>query len=146
MDQDATWYGDRPRPMPHCARLGPSSASPKGSTAPIFGPCLLCSNGWMDQGAALYGGRPRPRPHRARRERIPLPKRGHSPRFSVHVCCVQTAGYIKMPLGTMVGLGTGNIVLDADPAPPKGAEAPKISAMSVVTKRLDGSGCHLVRR
>jgi len=25
MDQDATWYGDRPRPMPHCVRWGPSS-------------------------------------------------------------------------------------------------------------------------
>jgi len=24
MDQDATWYGGRPRPRPHCARRGPS--------------------------------------------------------------------------------------------------------------------------
>jgi len=38
----------------------------------------------------------------------PLPKKGHSPQFSSHVCCGQTAGWIKMPLGTMVGLGPGN--------------------------------------
>ena len=34
-----------------------------------------------------------------------------APQFSVHVCCGQTAGWIKMPLGTMVGLGPGNIVI-----------------------------------
>ena len=36
----------------------------------------------------------------------PLPqKRGeHSPEFSVHVYCGQTAGWIKIPLGMEVGL------------------------------------------
>ena len=54
---------------------------------------------------------------------LPLPK-GHSPQFSVHVCCGQTAVWIKMPLGTEVGLGPGDFVLDKDPAPlpKKGAE------------------------
>ena len=34
-----------------------------------------------------------------------------------------------MPLGTMVGLGPGNIVLDADPAPSPGPQGtPQISA------------------
>jgi len=47
----------------------------------------------------------------------PLPK-GHSPQFSAHVCCGQTAGRIKMPIGREVGLGYGRIVLDGDPAPP----------------------------
>jgi len=44
------------------------------------------------------------------------PKRGHSPPyFSAHVYCGQTAGWIKMPpLVRKVGLGSGNIVLDAD--------------------------------
>ena len=28
MDQDATWYGDRSRPRPHCVRWGPSSTLP----------------------------------------------------------------------------------------------------------------------
>jgi len=65
MDQDATWYGGRPRPRPHCARWGPSFPSPKGGTAPspIFGPCLLLPNGWTDQYATWYEGRPWPRPH-----------------------------------------------------------------------------------
>jgi len=30
MDPDSTWYGGRPRPMPHCARWGPSSPQREG--------------------------------------------------------------------------------------------------------------------
>jgi len=33
-------------------------------------------------------------------------------------------GWIKMPLGTEIGLSPGHIVLDGDPAPPKGAQQP----------------------
>ena len=33
------------------------------------------------------------------------------------VYCGQMVGWIKMPLGTEVGLGPGGIVLDGDPAP-----------------------------
>jgi len=41
MDEDATWYGSRTRPRPHCIRRGPSSAR-KGQSSPhLFGPCLL---------------------------------------------------------------------------------------------------------
>jgi len=54
MDQDATWYGGRPRPRPHCVRWGPSS-SQKGHSPPNFGACLLWSNGWMDEDATWYG-------------------------------------------------------------------------------------------
>ena len=44
-----------------------------------------------------------------------------------------------MPLGTEVGLGPGDIVLDGEPAPPKrGTQAPNFRPMSVVAKRLDG--------
>ena len=42
MDEDAAWYGSRPRPKQHCTRRGPSSR--EGGTAappPLFGPCLL---------------------------------------------------------------------------------------------------------
>jgi len=39
------------------------------------------------------------------------------PQFSAHVYCGQTAGWIKMPLNMEVGLGSGHIVLDVDPAP-----------------------------
>ena len=41
MDQDATWYGGRPWPRPHCVRLGPSFPFPKGAQPPIFGPCVF---------------------------------------------------------------------------------------------------------
>ena len=37
--------------------------------------------------------------------------------FVTLVYCGQTAGWIKMPLGTEVGLGRGDIVLHGDPAP-----------------------------
>jgi len=50
----------------------------------------------------------------------PLPIRGQifPPQFSTHVYCGQTAGWIKMPLGMEVGLGSSGIVLNRDPAPP----------------------------
>jgi len=36
-------------------------------------------------------------------------------------------GWIKMPLGTEVGLGPGHFVLDGDPTPPlKGAQQPTL--------------------
>jgi len=41
MDEDATWYGSRPRPSPHCIRWGPSCPR-KGHSSPLFfGPFLL---------------------------------------------------------------------------------------------------------
>jgi len=40
------------------------------------------------------------------------------------VYCDQTVGWIKMKLGMELGLGPGHIVLDGDPAPPKGAQPP----------------------
>jgi len=49
---------------------------------------------------------------------LPLPKKGATTQVSAHACCGQTAGWIKMPLGTEVGLGPHDIVLDGDPAPP----------------------------
>jgi len=36
MDQDATWYGSRPRPWPYCIRWEPSSPSEKDTVAPSF--------------------------------------------------------------------------------------------------------------
>jgi len=42
MDEDATWYGSRPRQRPHCIRRGPRCPQ-KGhsSPPPSFRPCLL---------------------------------------------------------------------------------------------------------
>jgi len=53
--------------VPHCARLGHSSPSPKRDRPQIFGPCLLWPNGWMDSDATWYRSRPRPRPRCIRR-------------------------------------------------------------------------------
>ena len=61
--------------------------------------------------------------------------------------CGQTAGWIKIPLGTEEGLSLGDIVLDGDSAPHvKGHSSPlHFWPMFIVAKRLDGSRYHLVR-
>jgi len=58
------------------------------------------------------------------------PKRGTAgPHFSAHVYCSQTAGWIKIPLGTEVGLVPSDTVLDRDPSPHgKGHSIPHFSA------------------
>jgi len=54
----------------------------------------------------------------------PSLKRGGASQFSAHVCCGQTAAWIKMPLGTEVDLGQGHIVLDGVPAVRERGTAP----------------------
>jgi len=83
----------------------------------------------------------------------PPPQKGvepHTPKFSAHLCCGQTAGWIKMPLGMEVGLDPSDIVLDRDPAPPHpkrgDSPPPNFRSMSIVAKRLCVSEYHLVRR
>ena len=81
----------------------------------------------------------------------PLLKKGAEPppQFSAHVHCGQTAGWIKIALGTEAGLGPGHIVLDGDPTSlfKNGAKlSPMFRPMSFVAKWLDGSRCRLVRR
>jgi len=56
------------------------------------------------------------------------------------------SGLINMPLGMEVGRGSGDIVLDGDPALHRRGTAPTFRPMSIVAKLLDGSKCHLVRR
>jgi len=48
---------------------------------------------------------------------LPLSQKGAE--ILAHVYCNQTAGWIKMALGTEVSLGPGDIVLDGKPGPPK---------------------------
>ena len=44
------------------------------------------------------------------------------PNFSAHVYYGQTAGWIRMPLGTQVSISPGDILLDGDLAPSYGKE------------------------
>jgi len=98
----------------------------------------------MDQDETWHGGRPRSWPHCVRwKSSSPSSKGAQSP-VSAHVCCGQTAGWIKMPLGREVGIGPGDIVLDLDPAPPPPKWHNPNFRLSVVAKRFDGSRCHLV--
>jgi len=47
----------------------------------------------------------------------------------------QTAGWIKMPLGTEVNIGPGDDVLDGVVAPPKRGTVPCFQSMYIVAKR-----------
>jgi len=95
----------------------PAPPPKKRAQPPVFGPSVVAK--WRDQDATWYGGRPQPSPHCDRRGPAPSPERGTAPYFSAHVYGGQTAGWINMPLliGTEVGLGPGDIVLDREPAP-----------------------------
>jgi len=57
-------------------------------------------------------------------------KRGTAaPTSRPHVYCGQTAGWIKVPFGTQVGLGPRHIVIDGDAAPTeRGTAGPHLSA------------------
>jgi len=57
--------------------------------------------------------------------------------FSAHVCCGQTAGRIKMPLGMEAGISPGDLVLDGDPAPPNKGHSPHFSA-HVCSRQMAG--------
>ena len=78
----------------------------KGAEPPphFCGPCPLWPNDWMDQNDTWHGGGPWSRPHCARWgcHPAPLHKMGTEllPKFSASFYCGQTAGCIKMPLGT----------------------------------------------
>ena len=117
----------RPRPWPHCVRWGPIPL-PKGAQPPIFGPYLLRPNGCMDQDFTWYGARTQPRRLCVRWRPSPPPQKGAEPppQFAARVYCGQTAGWIKMPLGTKVGISPGDSVLDGHPVhlPTKGVEPP----------------------
>ena len=69
---------------------------------------VLWPNGWIDKDETWHGGSFGP--GHIVLDGDTAPPNGHSPLFSAHVCCNQTAGWIKMPLGTEVGLGPGDRV------------------------------------
>jgi len=115
--------------------------------------CLVCDvrtlwpNGWTDQDETWHAGRPRPWPHCIRWDPTPPPPKGHSPQFSAHICCGQTAACIKMAVGMEVSVGPDDIVLHGDqlPSPKRGrSPLPNFRPISTVAKRLDASECHFV--
>jgi len=109
----------------------PAPLPQKGDRAPppMFGPCLLWQNGWMDDAATWHGDRPQSRRLCVRWGPSP-PAEPPVPQFSAHFYCGQTAGCIKMSLGTDVGLSPGDFLLDGQPVLPhqKGGGAPQFSA------------------
>jgi len=112
MDQDATWYVARPRPMRLCVRWGIRSPSPKGGGrtggAPKFSAHVYCAQtaAWMKLVLGMEVGL-NPGDFVLDGDPAPLPQKGAEPpsQFSAHFYCGQTAGWIKMPLGIEVGLG-----------------------------------------
>ena len=83
--------------------------------------CPVCLQLYLINVAKLLDGS---RCHLVRRQAsAPVsPRKGaEHPHFSAHVYCGQTAGWIRIPLGTEVSLGPGDIVLHGDPAPPRKA-------------------------
>jgi len=48
MDEDASWYGSRPRHRPHCIRLGPSCPR-KGNRSPHIFDHVYCGHGRPSQ-------------------------------------------------------------------------------------------------
>jgi len=89
-------------------------------SCPVCDVDVLWPNNWMDQDETWHRGRPWPRPHCVRWGPSCPPEGAQPPhQLLAHICCGQTAGWIKMPLVPEVGLSPGDIVLDADSAPPK---------------------------
>jgi len=95
---------------------------------------VLSPNGWTDQDETWLAGRSRPRPHCVRwgpSSSFPKGAQQPLPHFSAHVCCGQTARCTRISLGTEIGLGPGDTMLDRNPAPPrKGAQF--VSAVSSI--------------
>ena len=89
----------------------------------------------MVQDATWYKGMPWLRPLCVRwgpSYPYKTPPEGHSPVPIFGPCLLwPKAGWIKMPLGTELGLGPDNIVLDGDPAPPP---PPKKGHIFIVAK------------
>ena len=121
MDQDGTWHGGMGLGPGHIVLDWDPAALTKKVAQPrhrIFGPCFLWPNGWMDQDATRAG-------QHCVRCCLALSPRGTALPSSFGPCS-QTAGWIKMTLGTKVGLSPGDFVFDGDPAllPKKGAQPP----------------------
>ena len=129
-------------------RWGRSSPSPKkGAQPPIFGPCLLCPNGWMDQHALgmEVGHGPG---HMPDGNLLPFPEKGAQlPIFGA--CLLWSNGWMDQDATWYKDRPRPRphcARWELAPLPRKGGTAPNFRPMFVVAKRLDGSRCYLVQR
>ena len=73
----------------------------------------VAPNGCMDQDVTWYGARPRPGDFVLDGDPVAPPQKGGvPPKLSAHVYCDQTAVWVKLILGMVVGLSPGKFVLD----------------------------------
>jgi len=118
VDQDATCYVDRPRPIRDTVLNGDPAPLPKRAQPP-FSANVRCGQtaGWTKMSLGMeaglgpgnaYDGDPA----------TPRKKVHHPNQFLAHVYCGQTGGWIKTPRGAKVNLGPGDVVLDGVAAPP----------------------------
>jgi len=110
-----------------CLMLTQLPSPRRRQSPPIFGPFLSWPNGWMRHDATWYGGRLQLRRLCVRWGPTTFPKKGSEPPILAQVYCGQTAGWIRMLLGTEVGLGPVDIILDGDPDPRQNGIAPQFS-------------------
>jgi len=77
MDQDTTWYGDRPRPKQLCVRWTPLPLPKRGGDSK-FSACVYCGQtaGWINMDVGLSTG-----DFLLDGDPAPLPKRGQSPQI-----------------------------------------------------------------
>jgi len=82
----------------HIVLDGDPAPSPMGHSPLIFGSCLLGPNDWSGWIKMPLGAEVGLSPGHIVLDGDPSPPKGHSlPQFLAHVCCGQTAGWIKMP-------------------------------------------------
>jgi len=120
MDQDATWYGGRPRPRPHCARWDPTPPARKGAQSPNFLAHVYCAQTaeWIKMPLGVEVGLD---PSDIVLDRDPAPaspERGQSPPPIFGPCLLWPNGCMDQDATWYEGNPRpGNIVLDADPSP-----------------------------
>ena len=137
MDQDATWYGGRPRPRLYCFRWGPGSLPQKGGGAPspIFGDvCCGQMAGWIKMALGMEVGLGAGHIVLDGTQQSPPPISGPFllwPKGLMHQDTTWKGG-MPWPKRHCVRWGSSS-------PSPKGDIAPLFQPMSTVAKRLDGS-------
>ena len=69
-------------------------------------------------------------------DHAPPPQKGEPPKFSAHVYCGKTAGWMKLVLGMTSDQST-LYYMGTQPPSKKGAEPPNFQPMFIAAKRLD---------